>query len=1341
MKMNKAVLILFIILSGVLNTNGQNKKTIGQLYESGKISADEMILNKIYNYFDPSKVNDKYYNNLPANHKCGTAEVLEYKKMKESLKPETINIVENYLQPLATGHSYNSMHFKISYVISGTDAVPLGDLNNNSTPDYVEWIAEYLEQAWLVLVTQCGFRGPVDSTGDRYYNVSLMALPEGRYGYTSGNADGSEGTSIVIDNDFIGYPSNQDPEGNQKGSAKVTCAHEFMHAIIYLYSGLTGGDWTETHATWAEEMVFDYVNDAMLNFTNDSGPFKYPNETLDGSGEDYAKYFWLDYLHQKYDNNNYTNASIIKDFWERRSVNQQENIFDTYDYILQQRGSSLADAFTEFTVWNFYTGTRAISGFGYDEAGVSGFPMVELAYNYNNYPVNNTSVSGENLSACYIKLNPGGQSGIQVNVNGQNYVNMNAVITWTDGTNISWQKIVLSDFTNEGTIFKFTKAYGALIPVFTERSPSEYTCNYDIHIANTPITFTNKIGNNNAGGSFSLKDNPDNILLSGGSVNLPLNLNIDVSTNNERFTSVGVTNNYKHHDWDNVASENKLIHNFSISNGNNQNAYFIQMNPVTIKNVFDNTTGEGGTITFHDPWYVAENGSQPDVFIEYNSPHTPTGKYNANEGGVFINQTTGSGSYYVIRASLTQNINFGGTIGFHSCNFINWSSTGATLSQTGANPSGFDEKAVVFTSANAIVQANYKGIHLSGNPSAYAHSSQKKMVRSDDGKLHTVYTSMGRVWYEISSDNGSTWQIANGGQPLDALEGRNPSIDFAPSGNTNTNNIVIAFEENNNGNAGIKTQFFQNGILKFQNSFIPNPNTPDPYSSYDLAPVISYGYAGRVVLVWRQYGLLYRLGQVVITDNQFLWYNTATAIPNTDANSRVSSITCRNTFSTFHLAWEQSYSSIRYSKLTLINNSTAIQISDYADISSGCGFPTVYLPSIAVNSTDYPSVVWIGTPYSESSTKRVVMRSKSSSGWSSVFNQYDDMANNPVITATDDGSYLIPAWSYNAGSNTKCLRYGSIKSFNVPGLYVQLANASNLNSMYATAYQVQAVPYSFTNTPSVGSIAKESMADFSTGRLVIFTKDSMQFYMALGDIKLNGEAIIFIQTGDSLLLSGQMDVNNYLLSEPFSAGELSDLSFSSELGISDSLNVQNKFAENDNLVFDIVLTDENGNLISELAHERINKSTYTSNKNNTYNINLASLKGMTLRLGIRTGTNLAGNYTIANILNDGNVLEKRNAQQVSLKNSNIIKNYSLEQNYPNPFNPVTTINYQLPKEGIVTLKIYDAIGTEVTTLVHEYKQAGRYNVNFNASGLASGVYFYRLQVNDFTSSKKLILMK
>ena len=79
--------------------------------------------------------------------------------------------------------------------------------------------------------------------------------------------------------------------------------------------------------------------------------------------------------------------------------------------------------------------------------------------------------------------------------------------------------------------------------------------------------------------------------------------------------------------------------------------------------------------------------------------------------------------------------------------------------------------------------------------------------------------------------------------------------------------------------------------------------------------------------------------------------------------------------------------------------------------------------------------------------------------------------------------------------------------------------------------------------------------------------------------------------------------------------------------------------------------------------------------------------------------------------------------------------------YPNPFNPTTTISYTIPKDGKVEIKVYDALGREVTTLVNEVKPAGKYNVVFNAANLASGVYFYRLTVNDLAVTKKIILMK
>ena len=85
--------------------------------------------------------------------------------------------------------------------------------------------------------------------------------------------------------------------------------------------------------------------------------------------------------------------------------------------------------------------------------------------------------------------------------------------------------------------------------------------------------------------------------------------------------------------------------------------------------------------------------------------------------------------------------------------------------------------------------------------------------------------------------------------------------------------------------------------------------------------------------------------------------------------------------------------------------------------------------------------------------------------------------------------------------------------------------------------------------------------------------------------------------------------------------------------------------------------------------------------------------------------------------------------------------YLLQQNYPNPFNPVTNIKFSLPKQGNVTLKVYDITGTEVKTLVSGEHKTGSYNIYFDGSGLASGVYFYVLRTNEFSETKKMMLVK
>jgi hypothetical protein len=138
-----------------------------------------------------------------------------------------------------------------------------------------------------------------------------------------------------------------------------------------------------------------------------------------------------------------------------------------------------------------------------------------------------------------------------------------------------------------------------------------------------------------------------------------------------------------------------------------------------------------------------------------------------------------------------------------------------------------------------------------------------------------------------------------------------------------------------------------------------------------------------------------------------------------------------------------------------------------------------------------------------------------------------------------------------------------------------------------------------------------------------------------------------------------------------------------------------------------------------------------------YPINIR-VENISIVLQDESGTGLnknlnPGEETILN--NDiGLVLVKLNDTSAKL-------NFQLGQNYPNPFNPSTLINYQIPNDALVKLKVYDPLGKEIITLVNEQKDAGSYSVNFNAQEFSSGVYFYTLQAGDFVSIKKMILIK
>jgi hypothetical protein len=131
------------------------------------------------------------------------------------------------------------------------------------------------------------------------------------------------------------------------------------------------------------------------------------------------------------------------------------------------------------------------------------------------------------------------------------------------------------------------------------------------------------------------------------------------------------------------------------------------------------------------------------------------------------------------------------------------------------------------------------------------------------------------------------------------------------------------------------------------------------------------------------------------------------------------------------------------------------------------------------------------------------------------------------------------------------------------------------------------------------------------------------------------------------------------------------------------------------------------------------------------------VEGMTIRVQDETGK------IVNQVIKSGEeaVISNLIIEKLRVSSNVIPEAYSLDQNFPNPFNPSTRISWQSPVDGHQSLRVYDVLGNEVAVLVDEFRTAGRYDATFDASNLASGIYFYRIQAGSFVQTRKMILLK
>ncbi len=413
------------------NAGMQFLEKVEEAEASGELSPEEALLYKFYYAFDQDKLPAAFRPAEFAPLKCGTAFIMEFEQRRNELSPQTVQVIEQLLgppladakTPEATYISSNGI-FRLTYYTTGGDAVPALDVDPaNGIPDYVEKIAGYLDYCWDYEILTLGFPAPPHSP---YYEIGFEAM-SGLYGYTQ--PTGGLGTRIVLHNTFLGFPPNDDPEGDQWGAAKVTCAHEFKHASQRVQSYWSEGGWNEVDATAMEEFAYDVVND-YYNYLPGNSPIRHPELPLNYGGTgSYEDCVWEIWMQETW------GIQMIVDFGIWRSTHTGQPVMDSYEQLLLNYGTTLNEGWTNFTAWNYATNSRAISGIGYDEA--PNYPIPYLQGNIFAYP---GSVTGSvaNLAANFVRcVNFGSGGGVlQVDFNGQDgaILGLAAVIKKLDGT-------------------------------------------------------------------------------------------------------------------------------------------------------------------------------------------------------------------------------------------------------------------------------------------------------------------------------------------------------------------------------------------------------------------------------------------------------------------------------------------------------------------------------------------------------------------------------------------------------------------------------------------------------------------------------------------------------------------------------------------------------------------------------------------------------------------------------------------------------------------------------------------------------------------------------------------
>lgn len=804
------------------------------------------------------------------------------------------------------------------------------------------------------------------------------------------------------------------------------------------------------------------------------------------------------------------------------------------------------------------------------------------------------------------------------------------------------------------------------------------------------------------------------------------------------------------HDWvaNNITS-NVNFGRFKVKEKNSFKSVFKNTaTNVTIQNRIEgytNIDNPDNLIAFKDPWLADYLDPKTNTYRNrekpvYKSLRSPICTGNGGYRGFFINEDLTSENHY--RIKVYDKI----SILDHECLFRELNSVGAEKIMLNVSENEEREACIIFKENRAVITANYKGLHLTNTSSAISNNGQRKSLFWK-GKNFLVYESMGNIWLEKKEIGATEWVLANERKPINFEEKGNASKPSIGGIGSNNNMFVVTYYEDGElwiayiDPAGNLIGTYEN--VEWRNLTVGNPQ------------VVNIGIDRTVLVVWQHNGLRYKYGR--ISEWGIDWEKVG-IIPGTSVKSQNPSLATYSRGANpieFHLAWEEpvynyarkcSTNAVKYVKIK--GNEIDVSFSNWASFTEGSGPGRSYKsPKITVPN-GIPVLAWLAKS-TMNNQDEVIVCSNNGSSWGNyreyMFSPYSSTIKSCDINS-DETNHIVLAFSGNGKSKyVKDITSYSMYSFPYAGDYLDISNGYSLENIGITSFNPGTTPKKLETKFIGGALSKGEQGESYAYREALIFNNNAKLSLRFGDITVDNEAIFFEEVPTDSGYTTVTDIggiNEYLLSKPFVLKDGDSFGFAVETAIVDTTDDKLFFSGDNAIGYTIGLIDAvTGKVIGEYEKGLLSRKSLKETFGN-FSVNTKGIGDREVRLKLTlTSTKDYECRMITTIYAERSGLEKENVKHISYNGENVVKDYSLSQNYPNPFNPTTTINYQLPKAGRVSLKVYDVLGKEVATLVNDIKESGRYEVRFDASNLASGVYIYTIRANDYVSSKKMILIK